>query len=99
MRDSQRPGTRAECVQGVRPCPFVSCRHHLFLDVKAQGGILFNFGADTEALHEVPHSCSLDVADEGGATRDEVAVICGVSRERVRQIERKGLAHIAHLFD
>ena len=29
---SLRPKTRAECVGGPRPCPFVSCKCHLYLD-------------------------------------------------------------------
>lgn len=28
-----RPRTRGECVDGPRPCPWVSCRHHLLLDI------------------------------------------------------------------
>lgn len=32
-------------------------------------------------------SCTLDVADRGGATLDEVSDYLGLSRERVRQIE------------
>lgn len=32
-------------------------------------------------------SCVLDVADQGGATLEEVGNLLGVSRERVRQIE------------
>src|SRR5262245_43072037 len=27
-----KPRTRADCVGGERPCPFVSCKHHLYLD-------------------------------------------------------------------
>src|SRR5690606_3867534 len=30
--DYWKPRTRAECVDGPRPCPFVSCRHHLYVD-------------------------------------------------------------------
>lgn len=38
MKDPTRPRTRAGCnVEGV--CPFVSCRHHLFLDVNQTGSI------------------------------------------------------------
>lgn len=40
----ERPRTRAACVNGPRPCPWVSCRHHLehedescSLDVADQG--------------------------------------------------------------
>src|SRR5687768_4676303 len=41
--DTERPQTRAEC-QGVpRPCPYVSCSHHLYLDVNpASGAIKLN---------------------------------------------------------
>lgn len=31
MLDS-KPKTRADCVRGIRPCPWVSCRYHLLLD-------------------------------------------------------------------
>src|SRR3954470_6894429 len=40
----ERPTTRAECVNGLRPCPYVSCQHHLFLDVSSRtGAIKLNF--------------------------------------------------------
>lgn len=29
----QRPRTRAECIDGPRPCPWASCRHHLLLEI------------------------------------------------------------------
>lgn len=31
---SDRPRTRGECANGPRPCPWVSCRYHLLLEVK-----------------------------------------------------------------
>src|SRR5689334_2425671 len=30
--DADRPMKRSECRGGHRPCPFVSCAHHLYLD-------------------------------------------------------------------
>jgi DNA-directed RNA polymerase sigma subunit (sigma70/sigma32) len=36
-------------------------------------------------------SCSLDTADAGPHTLEEVAVLLNVSRERVRQLEEAGL--------
>lgn len=33
----QRPTTRGECCQGPRPCPWVSCRHHLLISVTTKG--------------------------------------------------------------
>src|SRR5689334_24102594 len=39
-----KPRTRADCANGERPCPFVSCKHHLYLDVSAKtGAIKLNF--------------------------------------------------------
>src|SRR4051812_43658731 len=32
----ERPLRRADCANGPRPCPLVSCRHHLYLDVNPQ---------------------------------------------------------------
>ena len=28
-----RPMSRSLCVSGARPCPYVACKHHLYLDV------------------------------------------------------------------
>jgi hypothetical protein len=83
--DAVRPKTRGDCVDGPRPCPWVSCRHHLFLEVSKTGGIKYNFpGMEPGDLAE---SCSLDVAERGGLTAPEVAQIMQVSPERVRQVQ------------
>lgn len=37
----RKPRTRADCVDGPRPCPWVTCRHHLAIDVDAWGGTLY----------------------------------------------------------
>ena len=34
-----RPVTRGDCQDGPRPCPWVSCRYHLALDVTMGGSI------------------------------------------------------------
>jgi hypothetical protein len=39
-------------------------------------------------------TCSLDIADEGGITLEEVGVLMGVTRERIRQIEATALRKI-----
>lgn len=81
-----RPRVRAECVDGHRPCPFVSCRYNLFLDVHpTRGSIKLNF-PDREP-DEMGESCALDVADRGGQTLEQVGAAMNVTRERLRQLE------------
>ncbi len=92
-----RPKTRGECIDGMRPCPWVGCRHHLYLDVVVIAGkpkIMTGF--PTLQPWEMPYTCSLDVADEGPRSLDEIGCLIGegprinshgaLSRERVRQI-------------
>jgi Sigma-70, region 4 len=96
--DNERPRSRSECVEAPRPCPFVSCKHHLFLDVSARtGAIKLNF-PDLE-VWEMTETCALDVADRGGTTLEEVGAIMNLTRERIRQVEVKGLAKLAALRD
>ena len=96
--DRLRPKTRADCVNGPRPCLFVSCKHHLFLDVSAKtGAIKLNF-PDLE-VWEMNETCALDVADRGGTTLEEVGAIMNLTRERIRQVEVKGLAKLQALRD
>ena len=91
---SDRPRTRADCVDGPRPCPWVGCSHHLYLDVNPENGsIKFNF-PDIEPW-DLETSCSLDVSSEEGATLDEVGDFMNLSRERIRQIEVQVLEKLA----
>ncbi len=85
-----RPHTRADCVNSARPCLFVSCKHNLYLDVNPEtGSIKLNF-PDKE-IWELEQTCALDVADKGGITLEEVGAIMNLTRERIRQVETRGL--------
>ncbi len=98
LDDIAPPEARADCVGGARPCPYVSCKHHLYLDVSARtGAIKLNF-PDLE-VWEMTETCALDVADRGGTTLEEVGAIMNLTRERIRQVEVKGLAKLAALRD
>lgn len=93
--DVSRPKTRAACADVPRPCPFVSCKHHLYLDVSARtGAIKVNF-PDLEP-DELPAdaSCSLDVADRQGITLEETGAAMNLTRERIRQVEVKAFAKL-----
>lgn len=88
--DIPRPATRSECSENSRPCPWVACKHHLYLDVNPEtGSIKINF-PDLEPW-ELPYTCALDVADRGGITLEEVGEIMNLTRERIRQVEVRGL--------
>jgi hypothetical protein len=96
--DYEKPRTRADCADAPRPCPFVSCKHHLFLDVSSRtGAIKLNF-PDLE-VWEMNETCALDVADRGGTTLEEVGAIMNLTRERIRQVEVKALAKLDALKD
>ena len=96
--DFDKPRSRAECTEGPRPCPVVSCKHHLYIDVSPRtGAIKLNF-PDLE-VWEMNETCALDVSDRGGTTLEEVGAIMNLTRERIRQVEVKGLAKLQALKD
>lgn len=90
---AQRPRTRGECANGPRPCPWVSCRYHLYLDVTHDGTTIKHNFPDLEPW-ELRHTCALDVADNGGTNFEKVGVLMNLTRERIRQFEVTTLARI-----
>ena len=72
------PRTRGECLYGLRPCAYLRCRYHLWVDVSKRRGL-------------PQHSCALDVADEGPHTLEQLGDLLGLTRERMRQIESLAL--------
>lgn len=80
----RKPSHRSECKDGPRPCPYVSCRYHLYLDVTDSGGIRLNYPGKT--LEELSYTCALDVADKGSITIEDIGRLLNVTRERARQL-------------
>lgn len=88
--DIPRPTSREQCRGEMRPCPWVACKHHLYLDINPEtGSIKINF-PDLEPW-DLKHTCALDVAEQGGITLEEVGEIMNLTRERIRQVEVRGL--------
>ena len=82
----KRPIKRKDCINGLRPCPWVGCRYHLIWDA-------MKINQDTSArliihnLMKMKETCALDVADNREATLQEIAEITGRTRELIRQVE------------
>lgn len=87
-----RPKIRGDCIDGQRPCPFVSCAHHLYLDESYSGGVTLNF--PHLEVDELRETCALDVADRGGETLEHVGEFMGITRERIRQLQELALARL-----
>ena len=81
------PATRGECPQ-QRPCPYLSCVHHLATDTKSSRAGHLAVRMDWESMRD---TCALDVAEHGGLTLEQVGFHLGLTRERVRQIEQVAL--------
>lgn len=89
-----RPRTRAECADVPRPCPYVSCRHHLYLEALPNGSLKVNFPSIGPEDMPAHLSCSLDVAERGDRTLESVAELMNLTKERVRQLELEGKAKL-----
>lgn len=95
--EEARPRTRAECEGGARPCPFISCRYHLYLDITASGSLRLNFpGLELEDLVE---TCALDVAERGGANLAELGRLLNLTRQRADQLEKLALGRLRELAE
>jgi hypothetical protein len=99
-----RPRVRAECRDSDRPCPYVMCRYHTYLTVGEGGAIRFNFPGKSPL--EIEHSCVLDLAEDPTVafgikkevvsewvhmTLFQMSEMYGLTRERIRQIEKSGI--------
>ena len=85
-----RPQTRADCVNGPRPCPYVACKYNLYLDVDAHDNVITAPGEPWD----VQESCSLDLAAKDPLGYAEIGGVMHLSPERIRQIEFRALYKI-----
>ena len=93
-----RPKTRGQCAAEMRPCPWVRCRHHLFLDAKDNGSLKMHHGETADALFRMRETCSLDAAARGAMDLDECGAHLGVTHERVRQEQEKAMQSLSSIL-
>lgn len=94
----ERPKTRADCKNISRPCPFVSCKYNLYLDVRPKtGSIKYNFKG--KSVGKMKESCALDLTERRGMTLDEVGEVLNMSGEMTRLLELKALFKLRVLID
>ena len=91
-----RPQTRADCEKLPRPCPFVGCRHHLWMEVSPRSRDIKPNHKEQLPWEMKGSTCSLDVVEDNpdGMTLLDIGAHLGVSRERIRQVEEILLQHI-----
>jgi hypothetical protein len=87
--DLEAPRTRADCIDGPRPCPWVRCEWHALWVLRSDRLLPLKQYTDeqlVEIISTMEHSCVLDICDMGGATLDLAGEVLGTTRERIRQI-------------
>lgn len=90
-----RPKTRADCIDGPRPCPWVACRFHLYGDLRRNGKSYKPYYPELEPW-EIAETCTLDVADRGDHTLEQIGQLLNVVGERVSQVEEQALDKLKH---
>lgn len=92
-----RPRTRADCRYFGRPCPFVGCRYHLFLEINGRGNISLRHPGVMP--WELWPSCSLDVAEQEGLSLEAVGELLGVRKWQIKRDEERALAKLAEAME
>lgn len=85
--NEQRPRTRGECKDGPRPCPWVSCRHHLLLEIAS--------GKPIDGVRDArPTSIRLNRALEAGLLGRRPGLAAVAPAEIVRAWIRDAVEHL-----
>ena len=95
---AERPKTRGDCAGVQRPCPWVGCKHNLYLTINPENGsIKLNFPDLEPGDMPARESCVLDIVEDhpDGATLEKVGALSNMTRERIRQIENLAMQEAA----
>jgi hypothetical protein len=96
---------RDACRDGPRPCPWIRCKHHTYIEVSdVYGTVRLNFpDVPPDQMDRLIATCTLDEADKAEAHREKtgrlmtlqkVADRLGMTLERARQIQGDALRKI-----
>jgi len=100
--ERDRPRVRGDCIDGPRPCPWVSCRYHLALEITAYGRIIVHMDPEhldePDSLGNQRPTCALDLADAHELTLETISALFDMTRERVRQIETRSLERLVNVM-
>ena len=95
MSKDARPLVWGDCQPGgsneSRPCPWVTCRYHLWSSQRMAGG-RGTFTVKGPPPWEMSETCALDVAEKGGLELDTVGALLGLSMQRVHQLQEGAMA-------
>lgn len=104
----ERPRTRGDCVNGIRPCPWIACRYHLLFNVGSDGHIRANHPDGRDAAHDLvklyrralgaraaPDTAIDEVSESIARTLLRMTETCALDVADRGPLER---AHIARLF-
>ena len=97
----QQPPPREQCVGAARPCQWLNCRYHLWVNERRPGRRWEAREHLPGIERSTPETCALDVAEvaSDGLSRGSVGKLLGISNERVRQIEESALAKLGSVAD
>lgn len=101
--EAQRPRRRGDCEGKEARCPWVGCKFHLYLNVRPNSGSIQRTFPGWEP-EDLPISCADLVArmvrDHGEElTLESLGLLTGLTRERVRQIEKRAKRMLMRLVD
>lgn len=89
--NEQRPRTRGDCKDGPRPCPWVSCRHHLLLEIAKHGPKTDDAGNPRDSR---PTTIRLNRAPDSGVLGRRPGLNANAPAELVRAWIRDAVEHL-----
>lgn len=98
LEEAKARALASGCADVPRPCPFVSCRYNLYLDV-AKHGVRLNFPLIQPEQMPAEASCAIDVAMGGPRSAGDVAQLVGDGEVQMDQVERRAAPKLREVLE